>query len=348
MKLEGFREITLNYGCIGLECTSVEIPLDRVLAERLTSIEFVNSAEESKINMGRWWVQEMSFKTQTSELKKFRGAVAYPSQDALIDLLLNDYEPVYNRDVDAIIKRIHKMEEPQRSRTLAEYIWREEKPFAYKRLNDRSFPHNFPGVPIRILNKNSVRATLIDGENVYLLNAADFSTCCYYVEKKIKYGKFSVPRWLYIISERDGPSYFWDGFYFKKFTSYLEDSFVKELSKNGKAILNFTDDYYPRPELEPVILLRIPPLKEVKELSIQELEKLPIPSLLNLPLFIRDTRTAVPLPSNLPIIENHTDILYFLSRLNNNIYIPKNLAHHYNNYLKENEYFLIGLRLKLF
>lgn len=352
MIIQGFKEIPLNNGCFGLEMVTVNVGLDIALKNHLTSVNFVDSEDKRKIT--KWWVAEMAFKTTNGECKSFTGAIIFPSHDALIQLLIDDYLPKEETILSSLLQDARNNNNISTIRQINRLLFETNDFGGINPFNGKLMSILFPACNVEIVRQNKLEQININGENYYLQNSLHLSSYFYYTESKEKYGKHNIPRRKFLLFLDNSFQLFWDGNFFKKMDMVMPakeelafavgDTFVKELSDNGKAGTGWLDDPYLREYFEPAVLVRVPSANKISKNALIKAKDISPPPNLDIPLFIQDTRTAVKLPQNLPVIEDQDSVMHFLSRIRNGSYIP-NDSPLPPKLIEDKEYYLVGSKL---
>jgi hypothetical protein len=360
MKVLGFRRIDLGENIKGYELANIEIPLDLVIKERLVDVRCIQQDENAVKIMPRTLDRHyrIRYKEKEEEIlprlsvkrgradTSFIGFLTYKSQYDLIQFLISKYIPDRSTEVDKLI-RTYRHSKRKLGRELSALLFKEEQ------RNEGTFPL-FPAFLEEESTRNFKKLESLQGESLFHYTRYFHAI---FLEKPVTITRIAIPLCRFLVSEEKANElFYWDGDKLQvintnekdieSIKSFLGEETVSQFDRDGYAPLEPPAEIIPLPGAKVVCLIRVPSRKEAGDFSPSAvLDKIDCPKKAKLPLFLLDTRGAIKIPEDTPVITDIWESLYILSRIQDGIYLPDDYFGNPVKYLREKEYFLAGLEV---
>jgi len=355
MKITGLKPVDLAPGISALAVAEFNLPLDFLLANSVTKLDYQNLTGENLPFQQPGFVTEDGFFPikKMSVLRKgrrfsFNGLFSYNSTYDLAEYLAKYYQPLSNTKVDSLIKRL-KGKSPAKKLVseLIETLDKEgNRPMHRFRYDDDCiawFPRFQAGDERSHLD---VKPYDVNGQRMFLRTARRESRLWIW-EKSSPRRNGSIPQYDFIlIRGRDEKVLIWNGEKIEvKMPEFLEKKELVGFEDQGWIINADKFDPLPRPELQIEFFLRVPAREEAGDVALRKFTKCKNPRA-QTPLFIFDLKRAIQVASDPEFIENPREVLSILSRTKDNIYVPGDAVYDLNVYLQDKPYFLAAMRIQ--
>ena len=330
MRIQGFRIECVGQGVELWELSTVEMRLEAVIEHR-----YVSAQPSSRLSpcFGDWGRPDPRFDLEAigplcvrgadGEHRLLEGLIVAQTSSAATTFVLNSYEPVADRALDELLRRARREEWPEadlRDRIERQIVAgvqladgaRGWIPVSVREGNDDETPfgdQRYLGVDLQY------RRLEFGAAKYALLCVARESPLVLALPREADVGGRRVARREYVAlrSPLGGPVLWWDGermnvrAHFEDLPAALREAFDRQ----GVALAEVPAPALGGVELRPHAVLEFPAVGAMAAAG----ERLPAEAGVLRPALLFDSRGAVPLRSDLPVIRDPGELRYIMSRV---------------------------------
>ena len=344
---------------------SVDIPFELVVQNNITDWE--SNKFEDTYKLG-YHLKATDIRLSDIRLKdkpyKFNGFICYQNLENLVEFLVEYYIPTNDFVVDRVLKMSKRLNKRKKKSILLEVLLREKlgesvSKWFHSQSSGWSLKNNqiAPVVELSALLGRSLDVKqLVIPEGLAFFHISDTKRIIYlknYISICTKTIPVYCKFWIFIANTN--MCFYWDGNiancycpaeinreFLTKITG--EETFNK-FNKYAKSI-EITKEYFPPPDFKIDFLLRVPSKQELRTAVKDIGENIPVK--FSKLLFLYDTRGAIKLNKDYPIIDSVSDACSILSRAPNWIALPDDYSSRTSleYYIENKEYYIACGRIE--
>lgn len=326
MKLTAFKVVHEQPHLEVWERVSVELPVAQVLDERIVSADPkpVTDPDDPPLTSR---AAKLGVRERNGSVWTVTGLVVASRATALLDFLVNRYEPLGDGEIECMIRRVRaeRRSKAKLRARLEDMLPANDHPRRHlvRDANKRWGLSPACFVPESVLSDGVLRLELSTGAYVFPRSEA----CAIACEHELRIGNVAVPRRSFVVrpEDRGEPVLYWDGARMQALRDVndVPAEFLDAAEARGSSPADLSRFTVAMPELCTRFVVAVPPREALECVA----ERRPDLDVLLRPALLFDSRDPVPLPADaaerLPVVDDPAGVRWMLARTSRDrVYVP--------------------------